>query len=539
MPKRLTIVLLITMFGLAGTAWPCSNILVTKGASTDGSTFIAYVSDSHTFYGYLNFEPAETHRPGEMREIIDWDTGKKLGEIPQAPRTYQVVGLMNEHQVMLGETTFDERKELVGPSGMIDYGSLMFIALERARTAREAIKVMTSLAEKYGYASDGESFSVGDPNEAWILEMVGKGKGHKGVLWVARKVPDGEVSAHANQSRIRTFPLHDPGTCLYAKDVISFARKKGWYSGPDDRFSFADTYAPISFGAVRFCEARVWNVFRRVAPSLHLGVEYADGYHLDKRLPFAVKPDRRLSVADVMSLLRDHFEGTPFDLTKGVGAGPFGCPYRWRPLVWKVDGKKYVNERAISTQQTGMSFVSQARSFLPDPIGGVHWFGVDDTASTVYVPIYCGVLAIPHPYAKGVADLYHFSWNSAFWVFNWVANYAYSRYSDMIVDIRKVQHQLEGSFLAAQPGEEAAALALYRQSPRLARQELTRYSVAQGDRTVKRWRKLGEQLLVKYMDGNVKDEQGHVTHPPYPKWWYRLIVKERGPQIRVPESPKH
>ncbi len=531
---RRGVVATVVALGLAAVAWPCSNILVTRGASTDGSVFIAYASDSHEFYGDLTFKEAQDHAPGATREIIEWDTGKRLGEIPEVPHTYRVIGLMNERQVMLGETTFGGRKELQGTEGMIDYGSLMFLALERASTAREAIRVMGELVERYGYASSGESISVGDPNEAWIFEIVGKGKGEKGAVWVAVRVPDGEISAHANQSRIRTFPLHDPERCLYSPDVIEFARKKGWYSGPDESFSFADTYAPADFGAIRFCEARVWSVFRRAAPSLGLGVEYADGRHPDKRLPFSIKPDHELGVADVFALMRDHFEGTPLDLSRGLGAGPFHCPYRWRPLTWEVDGKRYVNERAISTQQTGFSFISQARKDLPDPVGGIHWFGVDDTYSTVYVPIYCGVERVPPAYAAGVADLHHFSWDSAFWVFNWVANFAYSRYDDMIRDIQKVQRELEGTFLAAQPGVEAAALELYSRSPRLARDYLTRYSVQQGQRTVERWRKLGTELLVKYMDGNVKDSQGHVTHPPYPEDWYRRIVAEDGAFLEMP-----
>jgi len=532
--RRRTMAAAIVAMGLAVWGRPCTNILVTRGASADGSVFVAYASDSHEFYGDLYFAEAQDHPPGSMREIIEWDTGKRLGEIPQVSHTYRVVGLMNEHQVMVGETTFGGRKELAGPSGIVDYGSLMFIALERSRTAREAIRVMAEVVGRYGYASSGESISVADPREAWVFEIVGKGKGETGAVWVALRVPDGEISAHANQARIRRFPLDDPERCLHAPDVVEFARSKGWYTGPDAAFSFADTYAPLDFGAIRFCEARVWSVFRRAAPSLGFGVEYADGRHPEKRLPFSVRPDRKLGVADVFALMRDHFEGTPLDLSRGVGAGPFHCPYRWRPLTWKVDGKRYVNERAISTQQTGFSFVSQAREALPDPIGGVHWFGVDDTYSTVYVPVYCGVERVPGAYAQGVADLHHFSWNSAFWVFNWVANFAYSRYDDMIGDIRRVQQELEGTFLAVQPEVEAAALEYYGRSPRLARDFLTRYSVEQGRRVVARWRKLGTELLVRYMDGNVKDHRGNVTHPPYPEDWYRRIAAEDDGFLEMP-----
>jgi dipeptidase len=515
----------------------CTNLIITKGASADGSTFIAYAADSHELYGELYLQPGGVFPAGTMRDIIDWDTGKFLGRIPQVAKTYWRVGNINEHQVSVGETTFGGREELATPdkNAIVDYGSLMYIALERAKTAREAIKVMTDLATEYGYASEGESFSVADPNEAWILEMIGKGDGTKGALWVARRIPDGAISGHANQSRIRTFPLHDPANCLYAPDVITFARAKGWFSGKDEEFSFADTYAPADFGSLRFCEARVWSMFRRAAPSASLPFDAAKG--VPAPLPLWIKPDKKLTLADAMALMRDHFEGTPLDMTKDVGAGPFACPYRWRPMEWEVDGKKYVHERAISTQQTGFSFIAQMRSTLPDPIGGVLWFGVDDTYSTVWTPMYCGIRAVPKPFAVGVADLNHFSWDSAFWVFNWVANYAYSRYSDMIVDIQRVQRELEGRFIAEQPEIDQAALALYHQAPALAGDYLTRYSVAQGEMVHKRWKKLGEDLLVKYMDGNVKDSQGKVTHPEYPKAWYRRIVADHGDVIAEPPAP--
>jgi dipeptidase len=473
-----------------------------------------------------------------MRQIVEGDSGKFLGWIPQAPVTYWVVGNISEHQVSTGETTFTGREELKpDPPIGIDYVSLMNIGMERARTAREAIKVMTDLVAEHGYASTGESISVADPNEAWIFEIIGKGKGVKGAVWVARRVPDGYISAHANQSRIGRFPLNDPATCLYSKDVISFARDKGWFSGKDEEFSFADTYAPPDFGALRACESRVWAMFRRAAPSANLSIDYVKGVPGADPLPLWIKPDRKLSVADVMALMRDHFEGTEFDMTKDVGAGPFACPYRWRPMTFKVDGQEYVHERAISTQQTGYSFIAQMRSSLPDPIGGVIWWGVDDTYSTVWAPMYCGIRKAPGPYGVGVADMHHFSWDSLFWVFNWVANFAYSRYSDMIVDIQQVQRELEGGFLADQAGIDKAALALYAQAPELARDYLTRYSVAQGEQVHRRWRKLGEDLLVKYMDGNVKDTQGNVTHPEYPESWYRRIVTDHGDVIKVPPTP--
>jgi dipeptidase len=517
----------------------CTNVLVAKGATVDGSTFITYAADSHELYGELYLTKPGQHPPGAMRDIFEWDTGKYLGKIKQAPVTFNVVGNMNEHQVAIAETTFGGREELVDPKGGIDYGSLMYVALERARTAREAIQVMTDLVAEYGYFSSGESFSIQDPNEVWILEMIGKGPDRKGAVWVARRVPEGHVSAHANQSRIRQFPLNDAKTTLYSKDVVSFAREKGWFKGKDDEFSFADTYAPLDFGALRACEARVWSVFRRVNPAAAAPAEkYVMGDPSAARLPLWVKPDAKLAVRDVMELMRDHFEGTPMDMTKDVGAGPFALPYRWRPMTWEADGKKYVHERAISTQQTGFSFVAQARAHLPAAIGGVLWFGVDDTFSTVYVPQYAGNRAVPKSFAVGTGDFQTFTWDSAFWVFNFVSNWAYSRYSDIIQDVQKVQRELESEFLSRQPEVERAALALWQQSPGLARDYLTAYSVEQGDRTTARWRKLGESLLVKYLDGNVRDEQGKVTHPNYSEAWRKRIAEEHGPVVEVKPQPK-
>jgi dipeptidase len=509
-------------------AGACTNYIVSAGASADGSVFISYSADSHELYGELEFIPGGVHQPGEIIEITDWDTRKYLGRIPQAPRTYTVVGLMNERQVAIGETTYTGREELQDPNGIIDYGSLMQLALQRSRTAREAIEIMGALVAEHGYASTGESMSVSDPKEAWLFEIIGKGPDNKGAVWVARKVPDGYVTAHANQARIRQFPLNDPENCLYSTDVISFARDKGWYEGPDEEFSFADTYAPPSFGGVRFCEARVWSFFNRVAPSRKIPIALVKGIEGAEPLPLWIKPDRKLSARDVMDLMRDHFEGTEFDLSKGVGAGPYGCPYRWRPLTWEVDGKKYVNDRAVSTQQTGFSFVAQSRSWLPDTIGGVFWFGVDDTASTVYLPFYSSMREPPYNFAVGTGDFETFTWDSAFWVFNVVSNFAYSRYRDMIVDIQAVQQGLEGSFEDRQPEVEKAALKLYEEAPELARDYLTAYSHRQAELTVQRWSRLFEELFVKYLDGNVRDPQGTVTHPPYPEEWYRRIVEEKG-----------
>jgi dipeptidase len=511
----------------------CTNFLITKGATTDGSTIITYVSDSHEMYGELYFTPAADHLPGEMLEIYEWDTGKFLGIIKQVPHTYSVVGNMNEYQVSIGETTWDGRMELQDSSGIMDYGSLMFIALQRAITARQAIKVMSELVEEYGYYSTGESFSIADPHEVWIMEIIGKGPDKKGAVWVARKIPDGYISGHANQARIRQFPLNDPDNCLYEKDVIKLAREKGWFNGDDAEFSFADAYAHLDYGALRFCESRVWRMFNRAAPSLNLSMDYVKGIDITEPIPLWIKPDNKLSARDVMELMRDHFEGSDFDMTKDIGAGPYGLPYRWRPLTWEVDSVEYCNERATSTQQTGFSFVAQARSFLPDPIGGVLWFGVDDTYSTVYVPIYCGINKVPYNFANGTGDFQHFTWESAFWVFNFVSNYTYLRYNSMIKDVQKVQRELEGKFAAELPGIDNAAVKLYKESPRLAIDYLTEYSSGAASLTIKRWKKLGEFLIYKYLDGNVKDEFGNVTHPGYPKFWYRNIVDKTGNHFKM------
>lgn len=514
-------------------ALACTNFLVTKGASQDGSTFITYAADSHTLYGELYLRPAGKHPDGTMLRIFEWDTGKLLGEIPEAPETYSVVGNMNEYQVAIGETTFGGRPELVNPKGIIDYGSLMFLALQRSKTAREAIQVMTSLVEKYGYYSEGESFSISDPNEVWFMVMIGKGPDQLGANWVAMKIPDGYVSAHANYARIRQFPLNDPANCLYNKDIIDFARSKNLYSGTDKDFSFSDTYAPLGYLDARACEARVWSFFRRIAPNANIKADFVKGGPNDVILPLWVKPEQKLTAQNLMNLMRDHFEGTELDLTKGVGAGPFQCPYRWRPMEWELDGVTYVNDRSTATQQTGFSFVAQSRSWLPNPIGGLFWFSVDDASSTVYVPIYCGVTEAPSNYAVGTGTFYQFSWDSAFWVFNVVANWAYTRYSDIIKDVRIVQNELEGSFMAQQAETEAMALALYKQAPGMARKFLTDYSSRMAATTVSRWRKLAESLFMKYMDGNVRDEKGEVQHPPYPEAWYRGIVQENGELYRM------
>jgi dipeptidase len=518
----------------ASAAFPCTSILVSRGASADGSVMVTYVADSHELYGDLALTPAGLHAPGAVRDIYEWDTGKYLGKIPQVPQTYAVLGNMNEHQLVISETTFDGREELKSDVGVLDYGSLMALGLERARTAREAIGVMTSLAQEYGYISTGELFSLGDTKEAWLLAMMGKGPGVKGAVWVALRVPDGYLTAHANYSRIGKFPLKDPKNCLYSQDVIEFARSKGFFKGTDADFSFSDAYMPLDWATARYCEARVWQIFRRAAPSSTPQVDFLHARSAaDVALPLWVKPDRPLTQRDVMELMRDHFEGTPMDLSKGVGAGPYQWPYRWRPMEWKVGEETYLHERATSTQQTAFSFVSQSRDSLPDPIGGVLWFGVDDTFSTVYVPMYCGLREVPHNFARGTGGFRQFSWDSAFWVFNWVSNFAYTRYSDIIPIVRQVQGELEGSFLARQGELEASAVKVHAQSPEDARALLTRYSGEAAARTHQRWSLLGQELLMKFLDGNLRDNNGAVTHPAYDEGWYRRIIQEDGENLKM------
>ncbi len=527
------LVLLASLLATGAGLDACTNLLVTKGASKDGATMITYAADSHTLYGELYFKRGGRHLATEMRDIMEWDTGKFLGRIPEAPVTYNRVGNMNEFQVVIAETTFGGRKELHVPSGIVDYGSLIYIGLERAKTAREAIEVMTTLAETHGYASEGESFSIADPNEVWILEMIGKGKGQKGALWVAYKLPDGTISAHANQARIRQFPQNDPKTALFSKDLIPFAREKGWFKGEDKNFSFVDAYAPLSFGALRGCEGRVWSIFNRAAKSLHIPLDYVKAEKGAKPMPLFVKPDQKLDVRDAMELMRDHFEGTDFDMTKDVGAGPYKLPYRWRPMGFKIDGQDYVHERAISTQQTGFSFVTQSRSWLPDPVGGVIWFGVDDTYLTVYQPISCGIKEAPKAFAEDTGNFSEFNWDSAFWTFNFVSNYTYTRWSDMIVDVQKVQREFEGGFLAEQAEVDRMAHDLYKQNPGLAREYLTQVAAKNSSQVLARWKKLGEFLIWKYLDGNVRNEKGDVTHPKAPEDWLRCIVKDHGDVIKV------
>ncbi len=536
----------------------CTNFLISRGASADGSTMITYAADSHTLYGELYYQPAQDFPAGSMRDIYEWDTGKYLGQIPQPAHTYSVIGNMNEFQVAIGETTFGGRAELGSQAGAImDYGSLIYVTLQRSKTALEAINVMTSLVEEYGYYSSGESFSIADPNEVWILEMIGKGEGEKGAVWVAVKVPDGYISGHANQARITTFPLNDSENCLYSKDVISFAREKGWYNGTNKDFSFSDVYAPVDFGGARFCDARVWAGFNKVSSGMDAYEDYAEGdvkhggenKFPTNRIPLWIKPDKKLTVHDVMEMMRDHFEGTDLDMTQDIGAGPYKLPYRWRGLTWEVDSVEYCNERAISTQQTGFSFVAQCRKWLPNPIGGILWFGVDDTYSTCYAPMYCGINKIPECFAVGNGDMLTYSETSAFWAFNFVSNFAYLRYDDMIKDVQKVQNELETKYVTYVPVIDQAAETLFNsKGEEKAREFITEFSVNEANNMTKQWKKLGQYLLVKYMDGNIKKEKDgrfertetglppSPLQPGYPEWWYKAIVNSTGEHFKMQGS---
>ena len=565
MMKKLNLIFVLTIVLILMNNFTnaCTNFLITKKASTDGSTIISYAADSHLLYGELYFTPAADWAPGTMVDIYEWDTGKFLGKIPQVAHTYSVIGNMNEHQLAIAETTFGGRKELGNQeNALIDYGSLIYLTLQRAKTAREAIKVMTDLVEEYGYYSSGESFSIADGKEVWIMEMIGKGKDEKGAVWVARMVPDGYVCAHANQARITTFPLKGAESIsskqidkiyspkvntVYASDVISFAKEKGYYpvKGKNKNFSFSDSYAPLTFGAARFCEIRAWSFFKDINKDMEKYFDYAKGnVKLDKkgyatnRMPLFVKPDNKISVADVQKYMRDHLEGTELDMTKDLGAGPFGNPYRWRPLTWKVNGQTYCNERATATQQTAFVFVAQSRDWLPNEIGGINWFGVDDAASTVFFPMYCGSTRIPESYAVGNGALMKYSDTSAFWIFSQVSNWAYTRYNLIHPEVNKKQLELENKFRMLTKGIDIAAKELYKEDKKAAIEFITDFSVNQGNNTVKEWKKFYQYLFMKYMDGNVKTVvKGKIspklTQPGYSEDWKETVVKQTGNKLKV------
>jgi dipeptidase len=552
----------------------CTNFLVTRGASVNGSTMITYSADSHQLYGELYLRPAKDYPADAMFDVYEWDTGKYMGKIKQVPHTYSVIGNMNEHQLSIGETTYGGIEGLVDTTAIVDYGSLIYITLQRAKNAREAIKVMSYLVSEYGYASEGESFSIGDPNEAWIFEIIGKGVGNKGAVWVARRIPDGYISGHANQARIQTFPIatgkknsvaitskdlrriNDPVIeCVYAYDVIDFARSKNLFSGKDEDFSFSDTYNPITFSGARFCEIRVWSFFKSVNNDMYQYFDYASGHDLSKRMPLWIKPDRKISNYDMMNFMRDHLEGTPLDMRKDIGAGSFGAPYRWRPLEWKVStdktGPEYINERATSTQQTGFVFVAESRNWLPDPIGGIFWFGVDDAATTVFSPMYCGITSVPECFKVGNGDMLTYSPTSAFWLFNLVANFCYTRYDAMSSDALKVQRKLENGYISETETTDNTALALFNKDEKEAREYLTNYSLKAAQNTFDQWKSLSEYLLVKYIDGNIKKEKdgkfernkwGNPVMPLQPGYsdsWKESVIRDTGDKLLVPAGSDH
>ena len=567
--NAIMLTLLLSLFLISESSMACTNFLVTKGASKDGSTMITYSADSHVLFGELYFWPAMTYKAGTMVDVYEWDTGKFLGSIEQAPVTYSVVGNINQYQVAIGETTYGGRSELHNPDGVIDYGSLIYIALQRSKNAREALYNMVMLTEKYGYCSSGESFSISDPNEVWIMDLIGKGPGKKGMAFVARRIPDGYISGHANQARITTFPVANGTTSIttaeidkiynpavetfYAADVVDVARGFGWYDGTDADFSFSDVYAPVDFSAARFCEARVWSGFNKVNSTMGEYLNYAMGHDLKNRMPLWIKPDNKLSVEDVMGLMRDYYQDTPMDMTKDIGAGPYLNTVRWRPMSWKVDGQTYLHERAIATQQTGFSFVTQSRSWLPDPVGGIIWFGVDDTYYTVYTPMYCGITSVPRSFAVGNGDIMTYSADAAFWVFNEVTNFVYSRASVMTPDLQAKQKELEQKYITETAAIDAKAAELFKSTAKGSAKKgtdlITSYSVTAGDNTVKEWRELYKHLFTKYMDGNIKTRRAlpegykyvtpEVKQPGYSQEWLMRIVLDAGDKLKVPAGEGH
>lgn len=544
--RRLTLAV-VCMAAAVADALACTNLIVGKNVSADGSTIISYSADSYSLFGELYHYPAGMHKKGTMINVYEWDTGKYLGQIEQARQTYNVVGNMNEFQLTIGETTFGGRPELVDTTGVIDYGSLIYLGLQRSRTAREAIKVMTDLVQEYGYCSSGESFTIADPNEVWIMEMIGKGPGVRGAVWVAVRVPDDCISAHANHSRIHQFDTSDKENCMYAPDVISFAREKGYFNGVNKDFSFSKAYAPLDFGARRYCEARVWSYFNMFTDRGEELLPYIQGT-TDEPMPLYVKPNRKISVQDVKNAMRDHYEGTALDITKDFGAGPYHTPYRLSPLEFEVNGQKYFNERPISTQQSGFVFVAQMRENLPDAVGGVLWFGLDDANMTVFTPVYCCATRVPECYTRvDGADYITFSWKSSFWVFNWIANMVYPRYDLMIDDVRAVQTEIETTFNQAQEGIEAVAVKMLETDPAQAKEFLTNYTVMTAQSTHDAWKRLGEFLIVKYNDGVVKrvkdgkfernaiGQPAGVIRPGYPKEFLEEYVKQTGDRYKIPE----
>ena len=536
-----TFALAAIMSASAMEASACTNLIVGKKASVDGSVLVSYNADDYGMFGHLCHYPAGTHQKGEMRKIFDWDTGEYHGEIPEAPVTYNVIGNINEFQLSIGETTYGGREEMIDTTGILDYGSLIYVTLQRAKTAREAISVMTSLVEKYGYCSSGETFSICDPNEAWIMEMMGTGPGSKGVVWVAMRIPDDAICAHANQSRIGKFDMRDKKNVVCSKNVISYARKMGWFTGKDADFSWKNTYARPDFSGRRFCDARVWSFFNHYQKGFDRYLPWALGKDPNAEdMPLWIVPDRKLSVHDVQMGMRDHYEGTAMALdTTNVGGGIYQMPYRPTPLQFKVDGKTYFNERPISTQQTAFSFVSQLRSWMPREIGGVIWFGNDDANMIAYTPVYCGNTVQPECYNTPGADAVTFSDKNAFWVCNWVSNMIYPRYSQIFPELQAVRDSLESSYFARQADFEKKAMNLYATDKPAALRMLNEYSVEKAQQMLAEWKNLAIRIIVKYNDMGVKQEKDgkilkRVMRPGYPESFARKLVKETGDWYAVP-----
>ena len=545
--------------------YACTNVIVTPGASKDGSSLVSYAADSHWLYGELYFHKGGKHKKGSMIDIREWDSNRPLGQIAQVPYTYKTVGNMNQHQLIIAETTWGGRPGLSDENGIMDYGSLIYITLQRAKTAREAIETIVALANEYGYPSSGESFSIADTKEAWVMDLVGKGTGNKGIVWVARRIPDGYICAHANQARITTFPQDDPENCLFSEDVISFAREKGWYKGEDKDFNFRDAYNPLDFSGARGCDARAWSAFNilcdgqftyldaegnEVTTAADSYLNYVMGYDLNGEMPLFVKPSRKISMKDVADVMRDHFEGTPMDMTTDIGAGGNAVPYRWRPMTFTWEGKTYTNERAIATQQTGFWFVAQSRGYLPDEVGAVIWFGCDDAATSYLTPIYANTNKIPECLRVGNGDLLHYSPTSQFWMCSRVTNTCYGMYNRVAPYVMAEADKFEINQMdVAVPEMDAKAAKLVKKGRvRKALRLLTKYSVDTAQKQFNVWKKLEETLLVKFIDGNVKaqDEQGNFIHseygegipegltqPGYTDKWKAAVAADNGAVLEV------
>ena len=507
--KKFYLIFALCSAWVAGMA--CTNFLVGKDASVDGSTMISYAADSYALYGFLHYSPAADHAEGAVREVNDWDTGKPLCTSPQVAHTYNVVGNMNEHQLSIGETTWGGRPELEIGEG-IDYGSLIYIALERCKTAREAIKCMTDLVAEYGYASSGETFSIADPNEVWLMELIGKGKEEKGAVWVATRVPDDCIAAHANQARFTTINFKDKENWMWSKDVVKFARKQGYFSGKDEEFNFQEAYAPYDFSGLYVCEARVWSFFRKFSNDMDKYFDFASGKtfvetggkYAGERMPLYIKPNHKVSAQELKDCMRDQYEGTPLDITQGPDAGPWNSKLRYGSLGFQYDSVQYWFERPIATQQTGWSFVAQMRGYESAKAGGILWFGVDDAASTVYVPMYSTITKVPNCFAEGNGDMYNYSPTSAWWTYNIVANWAYTKYSAMMPDIKKVQAAWEDKFNSQVDVVDAQVAEMDQEK---AIEFLTKYSCTQAEESTAAWKDLGIYLFVKYLDGQQRKEQ--------------------------------